>query len=86
MNDQQKKEYNEWLRGFGRCLSTHRQKLGLTQKQAALKIGMHFSFYKDVEYGLRPISTRTLFQLCSKFNLPLPYQSTIGIICDTQEG
>ena len=82
MIESEKKVYEEWLNSFGRCLASHRRKLGLTQKEAALKAGFRVSFYRDIEYGRRPITTRTLFQLCIRFSLPVPYHSALVFICD----
>lgn len=77
--------YKNWLRGFGRCLSAHRMKLGLSQREAAKQIGFHLKFYRDIEYGRRPITTRTLHQVCTKFDLPLPYESTIKFVCQQEK-
>ena len=80
MNENEKIEYKKWLKDFGRCLSAHRNKLGLSQRQAAKQVGFHYKFYADIEYGRRPITTRTLFQVCKRFDLPVPYQSTVKFI------
>tara|TARA_R110000737_G_scaffold338707_1_gene360021 strand:+ start:200 stop:448 length:249 start_codon:yes stop_codon:yes gene_type:complete len=82
MRDEEKKEYKKWLKDFGRCLSNYRRKLGLTQREAAKLGGVNNRFYTDIEYGLRPITTRTLFILCKRLNMPLPYKQAIQLICD----
>ena len=82
MTEQEKKVYEAWLKRFGRCVATRRRRLGLTQKEAADSIKMNKKFYCDIEYGRRPITTRTLFQLCMRFDLPLPYNEAVMFICD----
>jgi transcriptional regulator with XRE-family HTH domain len=82
MNEEEKKVFEAWLKSFGRCVATRRRKLGLTQKEAAAKIGMNKKFYCDIEYGRRPITTRTLFLLCLRFELPIPYNEAVMFICD----
>tara|TARA_Y100000593_G_C4280098_1_gene322315 strand:- start:770 stop:1018 length:249 start_codon:yes stop_codon:yes gene_type:complete len=82
MKEEEKKVYEAWLKSFGRCVATRRRKLGLTQKEAAQLAGMNKTFYCDIEYGRRPITTRTLFQLCMRFGLPLPYNEAVMFICD----
>ena len=81
MTDEEAMMYKEWLKNFGRCLSEYRKKHGLTQKEAAMCAGMNKRFYSDIEYGLRPITTRTLIQLCTRFGIPFPYDGAIKFIC-----
>jgi len=82
MTEQEKNIYEAWLKDFGRCVAMRRKTLGLTQKQAAERVGMHKKFYRDIEYGLRPITTRTLFQLCMRLDLTLPYSEAMIFVCD----
>jgi len=61
--DQVKKAYNSWLKAVGRCIAARRKELSWTQAVAAKECEMDFKFYQDLEYGRRPCSTRTLFNV-----------------------
>ena len=82
VTDKEKKEYNKWLKDFGRCLSEYRKKKGLTQREAAQLADLNKRFYTDIEYGCRPVTTRTMFIICSRLEMPIPYEQVIGIICE----
>jgi len=80
MTDEEKVEYDQWLKDFGRCLSDYRRRLGYTQKQTAKIAGLNMRLYSDIEYGCRPITTRTLFKICKRLKMPLPYEQGIGLL------
>jgi transcriptional regulator with XRE-family HTH domain len=82
MNDQQLKEYSEWLKNFGFVVSRYRRKLGLSQREASAHCDMHLKFYRDIEYGRRPITTRTMIKLCTGLKMPTPFGEAIRLICD----
>ena len=65
-------EYNKWLKAFGRSLLELRRSTGMTQSDTALKIKYSLRFYQDVENGRRPITTRTMFQICHRLGIPAP--------------
>ena len=82
MTDEEKVIYKKWLKSFGRLLSEYRKRKGLTQKEAALLASMNKRFYADIEYGLRPITTRTLFILSVRFGIPNPYEDSIKFLSE----
>ena len=55
--------YEAWLKALGKRIARQRARLGWTQAKTAENIGVDMKFYQDIEYGRRPISTRTLFHL-----------------------
>jgi transcriptional regulator with XRE-family HTH domain len=57
--------YDEWLRALGLLVADRRRALKLTQPAAAALCGFDFKFYQDVEYGARPLTTRTLYLLAT---------------------
>lgn len=63
--------YGEWLRALGALVSSRRRALGLTQPAAAALCGLDFKFYQDVEYGARPVTTRTLYVLALGLRVPV---------------
>tara|TARA_R100000697_G_C5307014_1_gene159637 strand:+ start:141 stop:428 length:288 start_codon:yes stop_codon:yes gene_type:complete len=63
--------YNLWLKKLGRTLADIRKSRKLTQVKMAEKTGFDMKFYQDLEYGRRPITTRTLFQLCDGVKITL---------------
>ena len=65
-------EYSKWLKDFGRSLLEVRKRNGKTQSGTALKIKYSLRFYQDVENGRRPITTRTMFQICYRLGIPAP--------------
>ena len=69
MNEEQTEVYNEWLKQLGIVVSNRRKELGLTQDKMAYKIGINFKQYQDIEYGRRPITTRTLFVVANGLEL-----------------
>ena len=81
MTENEKINYELWLKQFGKIVSASRKRQNLTQRQAALKVGFSLKFYQDVEYGRRPITTRTLFQLVERLDLPIPYFQSIIVQC-----
>ncbi len=64
MTDALKTKYNAWLKRLGRTIAGIRKDRKLTQAKMAEKTGFDMKYYQDLEYGRRPITTRTLFQLC----------------------
>jgi DNA-binding XRE family transcriptional regulator len=58
----------------------YRRRLGYTQKQTAKIAGLNMRLYSDIEYGCRPITTRTLFKICKRLKMPLPYEQGIGLL------
>lgn len=64
-----KASYNLWLKKLGKTLAGIRKGRKLTQAKMAEKTGFDMKYYQDLEYGRRPITTRTLFQLCDGINI-----------------
>jgi DNA-binding Xre family transcriptional regulator len=64
-------KYNIWLKKLGRKLADIRKNRKLTQAKMAEKTGFDMKYYQDLEYGRRPITTRTLFQLCDGINISI---------------
>ena len=64
-------EYDAWLKSLGRTLAEIRTARKSTQKEMAKKTGFDMKYYQDLEYGRRPITTRTLFQLCHGIGMSL---------------
>ncbi|MBI4704841.1 MAG: helix-turn-helix transcriptional regulator [Deltaproteobacteria bacterium] len=54
-------DYRRWLRAIGARVAGRRKAQGWTQEQAAEHCQLDLKFYQDLEYGRRPMSTRTLF-------------------------
>ena len=69
MNDSLQKEYDAWLKRLGSTIAQIRKGRKLTQAQMAKATGFDMKYYQDVEYGRRPITTRTLFQLCAGIHI-----------------
>lgn len=61
--------YNAWLKRIGKAMARIRAKQGLTQSKMAEKTGFDMKYYQDMEYGRRPITTRTLFQYCNAIGI-----------------
>ena len=57
--------YNSWLKRLGKTVAALRKQAKFTQSQMAERTGFDMKYYQDIEYGRRPITTRTLYQLCS---------------------
>ena len=55
--------YKQWLYDLGRSIAKERRKQGLTQQKMADRTGFDLKYYQDLEYGRRPLTTRTLYQL-----------------------
>ena len=81
MTEEEKAGYKKWLKEVGAVVRSARKLRGQTQKEAAIQAGFKISFYRDIEYGRRPITTRTLYQLANRLGLPVPYTLEI-ILCD----
>lgn len=64
-------EYNTWLKRLGRTIAGIRKDRGLTQSEMAIVTKFDMKYYQDVEYGRRPVTTRTLFQLCEGIGVSL---------------
>lgn len=64
-------EYDTWLKRLGRTIAGIRKDRGLTQSEMARVTKFDMKYYQDVEYGRRPVTTRTLFQLCEGMGISL---------------
>ena len=64
-------EYNTWLKRLGKTVAGIRKDRGLTQSEMATVTKFDMKYYQDVEYGRRPVTTRTLFQLCDGIGISL---------------
>ena len=64
-------EYNAWLKRLGKTLASIRKSRKLTQAKMAEKTGFDMKYYQDLEYGRRPVTTRTLFQLCDGIKMSM---------------
>ena len=71
MNEETQKEYNAWLKRLGKTVASIRKENKLTQSQMAEKTGFDMKYYQDIEYGRRPITTRTLYQLCNGIGIEI---------------
>ena len=71
INESTQEEYNAWLKKLGRTIAGMRKELGLTQNKMAIQIGVDMKYYQDVEYGRRPVTTRTLHQFCKGFEIEI---------------
>ena len=69
MNEETQAEYNSWLKRLGKTVAAIRKDSKLTQSQMAEKTGFDMKYYQDIEYGRRPITTRTLYQLCNGIDI-----------------
>ena len=69
MSETLEQNYTLWLKKLGRTLAGIRKGRKLTQAKMAEKTGFDMKYYQDLEYGRRPITTRTLFQLCDGINI-----------------
>ena len=81
MTEEQRIKYEHWLMCIGKVVASYRRQLGITQREAAKKAGLNVKFYQDIEYGRRPMSTRTMFQLCDGMGIPVPFSEAIKLIC-----
>lgn len=61
--------YEEWLAEMGRNLQRHRLSKGLTQAASAELCGLDLKYYQDVEYGRRPVTTRTLYRVADAMKI-----------------
>ena len=61
----EQQEYDAWLLLLGKTVAEIRKSRKLTQSQMAQKTDFDMKYYQDIEYGRRPLTTRTLFKLCS---------------------
>lgn len=68
MDTEAERIYNEWLKQLGRFVASRRNALEHTQAEAASRCGLDLKFYQDVEYGRRPVTTRTLFAVARGLN------------------
>lgn len=64
-------DYNAWLKRLGKTLAGIRKSRKLTQAKMAEKTGFDMKYYQDLEYGRRPVTTRTLFQLCDGIKMSM---------------
>ena len=71
MNEETQVEYNAWLKRLGKTVAAIRKERKLTQYQMAEKTGFDMKYYQDIEYGRRPITTRTLYQLCNGIDIEI---------------
>lgn len=81
MTEEQKTEYEHWLKCIGKVVAMYRRQKGLTQREAAKRAGLNVKFYQDIEYGRRPVTTRTMFQMCKGMGIPVPFSEAIKLIC-----
>lgn len=61
--------YEQWLAEMGRNLQRHRLFRGLTQAASAELCGLDLKYYQDVEYGRRPVTTRTLYRIAESMGI-----------------
>ncbi|MAK37417.1 MAG: transcriptional regulator [Flavobacteriaceae bacterium] len=73
-------QYEYWLKNLGFAIATARKQRGWSQREASKRCGLHVKFYRDIEYGRRNISTRTLFRIVEGLGLPQPYSGVVGFI------
>lgn len=71
MTEKVTNEYNTWLKRLGKTVAGIRKDRGLTQSEMATVTKFDMKYYQDVEYGRRPVTTRTLFQLCDGIGISL---------------
>ena len=71
MNKEAETAYNAWLKKLGKTVATIRKDRKLTQSQMAKQTGFDMKYYQDIEYGRRPITTRTLYQLCQGIDIEI---------------
>jgi transcriptional regulator with XRE-family HTH domain len=62
-------EAQRLLEEFGREIAAARERLGLTQTQAAARIGRKQQGWSDMEHGVRNISVRTLVKVARSVGL-----------------
>jgi len=75
MTQSENKSYYKWLEDLGKVVAGIRKSKEytneagvtktMTQSRMADKTGFDIKYYQDIEYGRRPITTRTLHQLCN---------------------
>lgn len=53
----------------GKALLKYRKRLGMTQEDAAEKMGVSQNFYARIEIGTSGMSMETLCQLCEAFHI-----------------
>ena len=53
----------------GKALLKYRRRLGMTQEQAAEKMGVSQNFYARIEVGTSGMSMETLCDLCDAFHI-----------------
>lgn len=63
--------YQRWLGHLGAAIARQRARRGWTQTQAAAAAELEFKQYQDIEYGRRPVTTRTLYAIAVGFDLQL---------------
>jgi len=71
MNKNIQEQYNAWLKRLGKTIAAIRKENKLTQSQMAERTGFDMKYYQDIEYGRRPITTRTLYQLCDGIGIEM---------------
>lgn len=71
MQDSIKKDYDAWLKRLGRTVAGIRKSRKLTQAEMAKSTKFDMKYYQDIEYGRRPLTTRTLYQLCAGMGVTL---------------
>jgi len=64
-----KEEEREFLIEIGVMVKRERMKMGLTQKEAAEKLGFSRIAYTHIEYGLHAIGVHKLKAICLFFGL-----------------
>ncbi|MBI5610337.1 MAG: helix-turn-helix domain-containing protein [Deltaproteobacteria bacterium] len=63
--------YRRWLLELGQGIARLRAQRGWTQASAAAHCGLEIKQYQDMEYGRRPVSTRTLYAMAHAFGVPM---------------
>ena len=71
IKEEYQEEYDAWLKRLGKTVAALRKEQGLTQCKMAIKTGFDMKYYQDIEYGRRPITTRTLHQLCKGIGISM---------------
>lgn len=71
--------HTDWLKQIGRFFAAYRKEQKHTQQQMSDIVGKDMKYYQDIEYGRRPLTSRTLWQVCTRVGLE------IKDIADTQQ-
>lgn len=58
-----------FLHQIGQALRSRREELGMTQEEAAQRLGMHRTYYSSIERGLKDVRIKTLRRICEKLDV-----------------